>query len=484
MNRREFIKLAGLCSAVGVAGCSTSLGRIKRSIFGRKDDRPNVILCMADDLGYGDTGYNGHPIIITPNLDEIAVTSVRFDRFYSGSAVCSPTRGSAITARHPDRYGITGANQGHMRKEEITLAEALKEQGYATGHFGKWHLGTLTRELKEANRGGPRGIAHYSPPWENGFDVCFATESKVPTYDPMVKPPKAKNTFWNSLDDGDEKFKYGTHYWTGPETMETENLEGDDSRIIMDRAIPFIEGAVKDGQPFFAVVWFHSPHLPVVADKAHRDLYAGQDEYTQNYLGCITAMDEQIGRLRQKLRQLGAADNTMLWFCSDNGPEGKKDSAPGSAGKLRGRKRSLYEGGIRVPGLLEWPGRIKDPQVVNMPCSTSDYFPTVMEVLGFTLDQAPLPRDGESLINVIDGFKRNRSKPIGLHLRSQIALIDNRYKLYSSNLGKTFELYDIIADPSETNDLAANKPDVVKDMKKTLAQWRISCADSVQGNDY
>ncbi|MCK4999398.1 MAG: sulfatase-like hydrolase/transferase [Anaerohalosphaera sp.] len=481
MNRREFLKFAGVCSTVGIVGCN---GSIAQTVFGEKESRPNIILCMADDLGYGDTGYNGHPIIKTVNLDDMASKGIRFDRFYSGSAVCSPTRGSAITGRHPDRYGITNANAGHMRKEEVTLAEALKTQGYMTGHFGKWHLGTLTRELKEANRGGPKGVAHYSPPWENGFDYCFATESKVPTYDPMVKPPKAGKYYWNSLEDGQDRAEYGTHYWVAQETMETKNLEGDDSRIIMDRAIPFIEDAVEKGKPFFAVIWFHSPHLPVVADKAHRDLYPGQDGYTQNYLGCITAMDEQIGRLREKLRKLGAADDTMLWFCSDNGPEGKKGSAPGSAGVLRGRKRSLYEGGIRVPGLLEWPGRVKKQKVVEMPCSTSDYFPTVMDVLGFTLEGAPLPRDGESLLKAVDGRKSKRSKPIGVHLRNQIALIDNRYKLYSGNLGKSFELYDIVEDMSETTDMAETKPNVVSEMKDTLAKWRNSCSDSVQGKDY
>jgi len=135
-------------------------------------DRPNIILCMADDLGWADPGFNGNSIIKTPSLDAMAEAGLRFTRFYSAAPVCSPTRGSCLTGRHPYRYGITFANVGHMPKEEVTLAEVLKTQGYATGHFGKWHLGTLTKTEKDSNRGGPRGAKHYSPPWENGFDVC------------------------------------------------------------------------------------------------------------------------------------------------------------------------------------------------------------------------------------------------------------------------------------------------------------------------
>ena len=150
--------------------------------------RPNVILVMSDDQGWGDTGYNGHDTLKTPALDAIAAHGLRFDRWYAAAPVCSPTRGSCLTGRHPSRYGIKGANNGHVRGEEITLAEAVKRIGYRTGHFGKWHVGTLTRVGKDSNRGGARNLDHYAPPWENGFDECFSTEAKVPTFDPMVTP--------------------------------------------------------------------------------------------------------------------------------------------------------------------------------------------------------------------------------------------------------------------------------------------------------
>jgi arylsulfatase A-like enzyme len=434
---------------------------------------PNIILCMADDLGWADTGFNGNKIIKTPSLDAMAEGGLRFTRFYSAAPVCSPTRGSCLTGRHPYRYGITFANVGHMPKEEITLAEALKTQGYTTGHFGKWHLGTLTKTEKDSNRGGPRGAKHYSPPWENGFDVCFSTEAKVPTWDPMKKP--------------ESKEHYGTYYWKEAGTKETENLDGDDSRIIMDRVIPFVRNAIKQRRPFLAVVWFHTPHLPVIAGEKYRNMYSQYSEDEQHYYGCVTAMDEQIGRLRNELCALDIANNTMIWFCSDNGPEGKDGKhgrTRGSAGLLRGRKRSLFEGGVRVPALLEWPARIKGGRVTDIPCFTSDYFPTVLDALGINILGHPKPIDGVSLIALIEGKMTKRATPIAFESGNQVSLTNNRYKIYSRNKGKTYMLFDLIEDPGEKKDLAAEKPKILQSMKATLLIWRKSCNDSLAGKDY
>jgi len=461
VERRAFLK------AIGLGAATLALSRR----LAAAPAKPNVILAMTDDQGWGDTGYNGHPILKTPTLDAMARTGIRFDRWYSGAPVCSPTRGSAITGRHPYRYGIFFANVGHMRKQEITLAEALKTQGYVTGHFGKWHLGTLTTRIKDSNRGRPGDTRHYSPPWDNGFDVCFSTEAKVPTCDPMLKPGTQQ--------------PYGTYYWDGPEHRVTDNLEGDDSRIIMDRAVPFIQKAAKAGKPFLAVIWFHTPHLPVVAGPKHRKLYADQPEGAQHYLGCITAMDEQMGRLRRELRSLGIAEDTMLWFCADNGPEGrKKTPTNGSAGPLRGRKRSLYEGGVRVPGLLEWPAKVTKPRVVTTPCSTCDYFPTVLDLLGFQMKGQPEPLDGVSLLPLIEGTMAERPRPIGFESSGQVALIGNRYKIYGKGKSPRYQLYDLLEDPGEKHDLAADKPEIVKQMATTLAAWRASCKDSLAGKDY
>lgn len=459
LTRREFMALAGRGAALlALPACaSSSLGRPDEP----SADRPNIILCMSDDQGWGDTGYNGHPVLETPNLDAMSREGIRFERFYAGAPVCSPTRGSCLTGRHPYRYGIVGANKGHMLEKEVTLAELLRDRGYTTGHFGKWHLGTLTAEIKDSNRGKPGDWSHYAPPWEHGFDVCFSTEAKVPTWDPMIKPGTAGEP-------------YGTYYWTGSGERAEENLDGDDSRVIMDRVIPFLRQAASARQPFFAVIWFHAPHLPCVAGPRHLDMY------DQNpFLACITAMDEQVGRLRQELDELGVAGNTMLWFCADNGPEGKKATGlNGSAGNLRGRKRSLYEGGVRVPGLLVWPDRIDRPRTVEIPCSTSDYFPTVCDVIGLRSGGQPEPLDGISLVPLLDGTMAERPGPIAFESGKQVALIDNRFKIYSRDSGATFELYDLVADPSENVDLAERNPAVLTDLRNRLEEWRASCRAS------
>lgn len=429
---------------------------------------------MADDMGWGDTGFNGNSIIKTPHLDAMAKDSLRFTRFYSGAPVCSPTRGSCLTGRHPYRYGIFFANVGHIRKEEITLAEAVKTQGYATGHFGKWHLGTLHPEFSgKGARRNPK--ANYMTPGMSGFDEWFSTEYSVATWDP-----------YDPANVHGRKFDARALYWHNGKNI-TEQLKGDDSRIIMDRAVPFIRKAAKSNKPFLAVIWFHAPHAPVVGGPEYRKMYSQYSEDEQHYYGCITALDEQMGRLRSELRKLKIEDNTMLWFCSDNGPEGKdgkRGRYRGSAGPFRGRKRSLFEGGVRVPALLEWPAKVKGGQITDIPCCTSDYFPTVLETLGFKMKGQPEPIDGVSLVPLIEGNMSERPMPIGFQSGNQVSLTDNRYKIYSSNKGKKYMLFDLIDDPAEKNDLAAEKPQIVEKMKATLEKWRESCKNSLAGNDY
>ena len=401
--------------------------------------KPNIVLLMADDLGWGDVGFNGNTVIQTPHLDAMAANGLNFSRFYAAAPVCSPTRGSCLTGRHPFRYGITHANTGHLKNEEITLSETLKTQGYATGHFGKWHLGTLTKTVREANRGGPRGVAHFSPPQAHGFDVCFSTESKVPT-----------------------------------RTMVDEPLLEDDSKIIMDRALPFIENSASAKQPFFAVVWFHAPHLPVVASKRHQAPYQEHDLHTRNYYGCITALDEQVGRLRAHLRKLDVADDTIVWFCSDNGPEGNAKS-PGSAGNFRGRKRDLYEGGVRVPGLLEWPAKIKQARTTAFPAVTSDYLPTVFDVLGLALPDRAL--DGISLMKAIDNATAERKAPIGFQSKGTVAWHEGTMKLlFREKSPKDLELYDLEKDPGESKNLATTLPDKALAMQQAAQAWQASCS--------
>ena len=243
-----------------------TLSGCQPSIF-PSNTRPNIILVMADDLGWGDVGFNGARRVQTPNLDALAERGIVFERFYAASAVCSPTRASVLTGRHPYRLGIPTVNAGHLREDEITLAELLRDAGYTTGHFGKWHLGTLTTNIRDSNRGRPGHSAHFSVPTQHGFDVYFSTEAKVPTHDPMLKPVEfdtlkgeSLRFGWASIARGQETTAYGTHYWEGPNAPSTVNLEGDDSRVIMDRVLNFIDRVHQNAQPFFAVVWPHSLH--------------------------------------------------------------------------------------------------------------------------------------------------------------------------------------------------------------------------------
>ena len=445
-----------------------------------KDTLPNIILIMTDDQGWGDTGYNGNTLLQTPNLDAMAAEGIQFNRFYAAAPVCSPTRASCLTGRHPYRQGIYHANTGHLKKEEMHLAKALKTKGYTTGHFGKWHLGTLTNDEIDANRGG-RQPEHYAPPWDRDFDVCFSTESKIPTWDPMITPDSA------AMDIGRRPphEHFGTYFWTGPGQKVTDNLEGDASRIVMDRAIPFIENSVNNNTPFFAVVWFHAPHLPVLTGEKYKQIYAKESEDIQHYYGCITAMDEQVGRLRETLAELGAADNTMLFFTSDNGPEGKSKMArtQGSAKGLKGRKRSLYEGGIRVPGIWVWPDKIKKHQEVNFPVCTSDYFPTIIDAVDLQLENAVKPIDGISVKALLENGMNTRNQSIGFQSKKQQAWMDDRYKLYSAD-GENYELYDIQNDPAESQDLAKAKKEIVVKMKAALDEWIASAKKSDEGLDY
>lgn len=443
---------------------------------------PNIILLMADDLGWGDTGYNSHPALQTPNLDSMAAEGVVLTRFYAAAPVCSPTRGSCLTGRHPNRYGIFSANVGHLPEEELTLAELLKAQGYRTGHFGKWHLGTLTRDTLDANRGGkPQFANEYAPPWLHGFETCFSTESKVPTWNPMHTPEKAAGGVGRQGLGN----HFGTFYWNEQGERVQDNLEGDDSRVIMDRAIDFIKATADQEQPFFAVIWFHAPHTPVVAGPKHLAQYEGRTENEQHYYGCISAMDEQIGRLRATLKTLGLYQNTLTFFTSDNGPENNK-GRPRSLGITKGlseRKRSLKEGGIRVPGLVTFPGRLPGGRTVDKPFSTSDYLPTILEFAEMPYpDDRPL--DGKSMVPWLTEETDEPAPPLFFDYQGQVAIIEGQYKLYKSGEDAPFKSYDLIEDPAEQKDQSGAHPKIKAKLVEAHKSWQASVARSLDGVDY
>lgn len=428
-------------------------------------DKPNIILIMADDLGYGDVGFNGNTIIKTPHMDKMAASGMKFTNFYAGGPVCSPTRGTVLTGRHYFRYGVFSANIGHLPKEEIALPELLKEKGYTTGHFGKWHLGTLH---KEKSPKGPKRkpLENYSPPSFHAYDESFVTESAVGT--------------WNPSEGG--RYKDNPYYHNGVEA--TENLAGDDSRVIMDRVVPFVKNAVKNKKPFLSVIWFHTPHEPVIAGPEYKKMYAEYSQGKQNYFGAVTAMDDQIGRLQALLKELDIDDNTMIWFCSDNGPEGKKvsDNHPGTTGGLRGRKRSLYAGGVGVPAFVVWPEKVKKNQTSNFICGTLDYVPTILETLGITMpDDRPI--DGVSLLKAIQHKEEVRSKPFPFMHRGKAVWIDGDLK-FMTHGKKIAEVYNLRTDRFEEKNIIADYKVKVDSLNKYIMDWNLSCKNSHAGNDY
>lgn len=453
---------------------------------------------MCDDLGYGDTGFNGNRVIKTPSLDQLATEGTVFTRFYAGGPVCSPTRGTCLTGRHYSRYGINHANVGHLPIHEIALPRIAKELGYATGHFGKWHLGTL--DPSNSAKPGRKPEANYAPPWERWYDESLATEFAVPTWDPSVgydgKTSNRLDSRWES-----------PYFHNGVQVQEP--VLGCDSEFIVNHAIDFIQRAAAEQRPFFTTVWFHAPHTPVVAGPEFLAMYEEYPEDYAHYYGVVTAMDQQVGRLNQALKDLDVEENTVVFFCSDNGPEGRAQypaggrgfrRSRGSTAGLRGRKRSLYNGGVAVPAIAKWPGTVGAGDRCHVPASTLDYLPTLIDLWSYEMpDQRPI--DGESLLPLLEstssGESPDRRAPIPYRFverRSAMfdsptfAVIDNRFKLLT-NLGPNFDpterqLYDLLADPYEEDNVIAFYPDEADRLQAFIEAKVDSFRASHYGEDY
>ncbi|TWU48000.1 sulfatase-like hydrolase/transferase [Rubripirellula reticaptiva] len=471
MSKTIFHLLAVTCLSIGFGSVLVAAERPASA--------PNIILVMSDDQGWGDVGFNGNEDIITPNLDAMAGNGVRFDRFYAAAPLCSPTRGSCLTGRFPFRLGILAAHTSGLRVGEITLAEMLKKQKYETGFFGKWHIGWVKPD-ELSTRG------HYSPPSHHGFDEVFATTSAVPTWDPAVTPEG-----WDSKSNKPgEPWKGGFPYMHNGQEAK-ENLNGDDSRVIMDRVIPFVEQ--NKNQRFFAAVWFHTPHEPVVAGEEYKKPYAKFGQLRQNYYGCITAMDEQIGRLRDKLRELGVEKETLVFFCSDNGPGDKlANKGVASAGPFKGHKHHMYEGGVLVPACAEWPGVIESGSVTDVRCSTIDYFPTIAKLVDYSFSGSQQrPIDGVDLMPIIRGDSKQRDKDMFFGFRrlhdgvDGKSIISGNFKLMKeAKKNGQMRLYDLSSDPYEHSDLSESQPKLFEMMSQKLEAMETSCLLSRDGADY
>lgn len=403
------------------------------------ETRPNVILCMTDDQGWADVSYNELGRLTkgkfrTVELDKMAAAGLRFDRFYAAAAVCSPTRGSCLTGRNPFRYGVTSPGRP-LKLEEKTLAQALAAAGYRTGHFGKWHLNGKSGPGKPVAKDDPLN------PGAFGFQSWFSVSNYFETN------------------------------WSFSRNGETVETKGDGSDVIVAEALRWLDsGNDPAGQPFFAVIWFgnpHTPHKPLAADLAA----AGGDPE----LAEIAGVDRAMGTLRKGLQERGLARNTMLWFCSDNG-------RPGANAPLKGAKGGVSEGGVRVPGICEWPARVK-PGRTSVPAVTSDYYPTILAAAGIPMPaDKPQPVDGINLLPLLEGKMTERPNPIGFMAGQTTAWTDNRYKLMAGKNGK--ELFDLAEDPGESRNIATDKPELVARMSRQLDAWIASVNRSRTGADY
>lgn len=453
---------------------------VSTASFSQTKKQPNIILMMADDLGWGDTGFNGNTIIKTPQLDKMADEGMVLTHFYSIGPVCSPTRASFLTGRHYYRMGVWSANIGHLPKEENTIAKMLKKEGYTTGHFGKWHLGTLSKTIS-AKGEKRKPEVNFAPPWERDYDESFVTESAVSTWNPGIGHRAYNNPY----------------YYNGVAVTdaEKENVMGDDSRVLMDRAIPFIQNAVADNKPFLAVIWFHAPHEEVIAGPDYLNMYEGHGE-AAHYYGCITAMDEQIGRLRSELMKLGIENNTSLFFCSDNGPEGKvptdrmKTRRAGSAGEFSGRKRDVLDGGVRVPALAIIPGITKAGSTCNVPMSVLDYLPTVANLTN-TIYPADRPMDGQDILPILQGQIEVHEKSIPFRYNNKslgpnACLVKGKFKLIivSKEDESLDMLYDLRTDIKEQNNVIEQHPEKAIQMRKEILEFLESAQKSHKGEDY
>lgn len=407
--------------------------------------KPHIIFVMADDMGWGQTGYRNHPVLKTPHLDEMAASGLRFERFYAGGPVCSPTRASVLTGRSHDRTGVLTHGYA-LRIQEKTIAQTLKGAGYVTGHFGKWHLNGLRGPGAPIFAGDPHGPAAF------GFDEWVSVTNFF-DQDPLMS-------------------RGGTF----------EQMHGDSSEVAVAEAVKFLEAHRASGRPMFAVIWYGTPHSPFKALDPDKAPFGSLDETSAHHYGELAAMDRSIGTLRRKLRDLGIAQDTLLVFCSDNG--GLPGITPETVGELRGHKGSLFEGGLRVPGIIEWPAVIH-PRVTQYPACVMDLFPTVIDLLGLPESSMTKPVDGISLKPLFATDLHERGTPIGFRYTSKRALVDDRYKLLTNDLASgKFELYDLIADPKESQDLCAAQSEVFARMKQQLLDWNASMDASFAGKDY
>ena len=407
--------------------------------------KPNVIIIFVDDLGYGDLSSFGHPTIQTPNIDQMAMEGVKLTQFYVGASICTPSRAALLTGRLPIRSGMAGSEHsgnvlyprstGGLPQSEITIAEALKNQGYSTGIIGKWHLGHEPEFL----------------PLNNGFDYYFG----IPYSNDMLPP----------------------RYKKAPELPLFENreiIESDPDQKLLtkrytEKAISFIKE--NKNEPFFLYYPNNFPHTPLhastsFADSSKRGLYGD----------VVQEIDWSVGEILKTLKDLNIDENTLVFFTSDNGPWLKRGKNGGSAGLLFEGKASTYEGGFRVPAIVRWPGEIAPNQVSDAITTSMDLFPTILNLAG-----EPLPNDrildGMDMMPLLRGDKKQINDVVYYYLRNELyAIRKGSWKAhfitkpsYSKEKPEKHNpplLFNIDADPSEKYEIGAEHPEKIEEIKR------------------
>ncbi len=426
--------------------------------------KPNIIVILADDLGYGDLGCYGHPTMRTPNLDRMAAEGMRFTDFYSAAEVCTPSRAALMTGRYPVRSGMANdrfrvlrtRSTGQLPADEITLPEALKSAGYATGMVGKWHLGVWS--INPAGHPRRHGFDTFlGLPHSNDMDATSAAPKGAPGR------PDQDPAWWNAP------------LYRNEELVARPADQPQLTRLYTEEAQRFIREQKR--RPFFLYFAHTFPHVPLFA--------SGQFRGTSRrglYGDVVEELDGSVGQILETLRREGLAENTLVFFSSDNGPWLIMNQQGGSAGLLREGKGSTWEGGMRVPGIAWWPGKIKSGVVnTNLAC-LMDLFPTALQLAG-----VPVPNDrvidGYSLADVLQNGAASPRRAMFFYRGTKLyAVRKDQWKLhlftqkgYDQPKPDAHEpplLYDLNIDPGETFNISTNHPAVVADLRKEIDNHR------------
>ena len=418
--------------------------------------RPNIIWIMCDDLGYGDLGCFGQKTMATPRLDQLAREGMRFTDFYAGCTVCRPSRLSLWTGKHMGHTPISSNANYHFKPEDVTVAELLKDAGYRTGGVGKWAMG---------------GVGTSGFPLKNGFD------------------------FWMGyLDQGQAHNYYPTHLWrNGKKYPLAGNVLSDHPRargrvasrkvtwshpVMTEEAFGFIRENRE--QPFLLHVHWTIPHANNEGGRVHGDgmevpdygIYEKKDwaNTSKGQAAMVSWMDRDVGRLVDLLRELKLDRRTLVIFTSDNGPHsegGHKHEVFDANGPLRGFKRDLYEGGIRVPTIAWWPGVVKPGTTCSEPLAFWDFLPTACELAGAEI---PAGLDGISFVKALRGMKQKSHPYLYWKYGRKEAVRAGNWKLVRSDVAKPAELYDLRDDPGEKSNVAGEHKGVVRTLQAYLAQ--------------